>query len=264
VPAPAIVLVRPQLADNIGAAARAMKNCGLEELRLVAPRDGWPNPAASPAASGADDILERAVTYSTTAEAVADLHQVYATTARLRDMIKPVLTPRQLAPRLRDEEGRGDRVGLLFGPERTGLENDEVAAAAAVVHVPLDPHFSSLNLAQAVLLLGWEWRMAGDPQVPVLHEARFGERAATAAELDGLFGHLERELETGGFFLVQPKKPTMVRKLRNILVRAGLTEQEVRTLRGVVRALTRVRPVSAAERPEPSGDRRQGSERSTD
>lgn len=237
---PIVVLVRPQLADNIGAVARAMHNCGLSRLRLVAPREGWPNPAALPAASGADVVLEEAVAYATTAEAVADLTSIYATTARLRDMTKPVLTPRRLAEVLHEETDRGERVGLLFGPERAGLVNEDVVRAKAIVHVPLSPGFRSLNLAQAVLLLAWEWHMAGEPEVSQLHAPRAGERAASAAELAGLLAQLEAALDAGGFFEIPEKRPSIVRKIRNIFTRAELTEQEVRTLRGMVKALTRV------------------------
>ena len=157
---PAIVLVRPQLGENIGMAARAMLNCGLDELRLVAPRDGWPNPAARAAAAGADAVIDGARVFDTAAEAVADLQLVLAATARRRDVEKPVHRPREAARLLRDT---GARAGVLFGPERSGLDNDEVGLAAAIVEAPLNPDFPSLNLAQAVFLMAWEWRMAGPP-----------------------------------------------------------------------------------------------------
>ncbi len=235
---PAIVLVAPQLGENIGAAARAMLNCGLVDLRLVRPRDGWPNPAAEAAASGAGDVLARARLYEATAEAIADLEVVIAATARRRDMVKPVLTPRAAAARLRQEEAAGRRTGVLFGPERTGLTNDDVALADAVLQVPLNPAFASLNLAQAVLLIGYAWFEAADgttgESLPMAET-----RPATKAELMGLFRQLEAGLDAGGFLYPPEKRPSMVRNIRNMITRAGWTEQEVRTFRGIITALIR-------------------------
>ncbi len=233
---PIVILVRPQLGENIGMSARAMLNCGLTELRLVAPRDGWPNPTAVSAASGADVVLERAALYPTAAAAVADLQRVYATTARHREQVKPVVTARRAAAEARDHLARGERVGILFGPERTGLENDEVALADTLLQVPLNPAYSSLNLAQAVLLAGYEWYQAGQ-EGP---ERRLQTNASPPAERARLLGFLERleaTLDRMGFFHPPEKKAGMARNLRAIFLRNELTDQEVRTLQGVLSAL---------------------------
>lgn len=234
---PAVVLVEPQLGENVGAAARAMYNCGLTDLRLVNPRDGWPNPRAWASASGADVVLDGARLYSSTAEAVAGLGRVWATTARRRDMVKPVTTPRRAAPEMRRAMARGEGVGILFGPERTGLHNDDVVLAEEILQVPLNPAFSSLNLAQAVLLVAYEWYQAAeDLAPPELPQA--GSRPATTAELQNFYQRLEAELIEGGFLYPEAKRPVMVRNLRNVFQRARLTDQEVRTFHGVVRTLT--------------------------
>ena len=227
--APAIVLVRPQLGENIGMAARAMVNCGLDELRLVAPRDGWPNPAARAAAAGADAVIDGARVFGTAGEAVADLQLVLATTARRRDMEKPVRGPREAAGLLR---ASGARAGVLFGPERSGLDNDEVGLAAAIVEAPLNPDFPSLNLAQAVFLMAWEWRMAGPPTQPTLPSER-----ATAEAFEGFWRHLDGALDAAGYYREPALRPTVQRNLRAVFARAGLTDQEVRTLRGVIARL---------------------------
>ena len=235
--APAVILVDPQLGENIGTAARAMLNCGLTELRLVRPRDGWPSDKARSAASGADMVVDRATLYDSVGTAVADLQRVYATTARPRDLVKPVLTPRAAATRLRAEIAAGRRCGVLFGPERAGLITDDVALADAVVTVPLNPGFASLNLAQAVLLIGYEWLQAGDATPP--EQLDYGGAApATQDDLGRLFRHLDDELEAGGFYRVAEKKPSMLRNLRAILQRARLSDQEVSTLHGVITALS--------------------------
>ena len=233
---PVVILVEPQLGENIGGVARAMLNCGLEQLRLVRPRHGWPNPKAVPQAAGADVVLERAEVFETTADAIADLTRVYAATARLRDMIKPVFTPRAAAEEMRREAAKGERIGVLFGPERTGLDNEDVVLASRIVHAPLNPEFSSLNLAQAVLLVAYEWRMPGDASIP-RPRTRAWERGATQEELANLLSHLEEELEAGAFFEVPEKRPALMRNIRNIFTRIGLTDQEVQTLHGVVTAL---------------------------
>lgn len=234
---PAIVLVAPQLGENIGAVARAMLNCGLTDLRLVRPRDGWPNPKANAMAAGADTVLDAARLFDTTAEAVADLHRVYATTARARGMDKPVVTPRRAAEEMRAAWTGGERCGVLFGPERTGLDNDDVALAGTVLTVPLNPAFTSLNLAQAVLLLGYEWYQSGDATPP---RQRGDEQAAPAdaAAMLNFFDHLEGALEEAGFFHVAEKKPAMVRNLRALFHRTEPSMQEVRTLHGIVTTLT--------------------------
>lgn len=234
---PAVILVDPQLGENIGTAARAMLNCGLTDLRLVRPRDGWPNAHAQRAASGADIVLEGARLYDRTEDAIADLARVYATTARQRFMTKPVVTPRQAAAEMRGLVASGTgQCGVLFGRERTGLENDDIVLADAILSVPLNPSFTSLNLAQAVLLIGYEWFTAGDATPPRVMSAG-GQPPATKAELVNFFEHLERELDDADFFRVADKRPSMVRSIRNLLQRTEPTAQEVRTLHGIVTAL---------------------------
>jgi tRNA/rRNA methyltransferase len=234
------VLVRPQLAENIGAAARAMLNFGLTELRLVEPRQGWPQAAAIRASAGADAVLHRASVHGSTADAVSDLSLVYAATARLRDMVKPVSTPRAAAGELRRAPADGGRAGVLFGPERTGLDNDDVVLSTRILHVPANPGFSSLNLAQAVLVVAWEWWAAGgEAEVRPHRDPRPTERAASHRELADFLARLEAELERKGFFEVPEKRPSMERNIRNVFTRIDLTEQEVRTLHGVVTALLR-------------------------
>lgn len=237
---PAIILCEPQLGENIGAVARAMLNCGLTDLRLVAPRDGWPSDSARAAAAGADLVIDGARLFETAADAIADLHRVYATTARLRDMVKPVLVPGEAITRVVQEEKRGEKSGILFGRERSGLTNDQVALADAAVTFPLNPGFTSLNLAQAVLLIGWEWRkqVAEFPPAEILPSEW---PPANHGEMQAFFTRLEAELEEGGFFYPPEKKPTMVRNLRNLFTRTQLTEQDVRTLHGVVTSLIRRR-----------------------
>ncbi len=237
---PAVILIRPQLGENIGAAARAMLNFGLTELRLVAPRDGWPNDKAVAAASRADAVLDGARLYQTTGEAVADLAYLYAATTRRRDMVKAVLTPHAAAREMRGHAARGAGAGILFGPEQAGLSNDEVALADKLLTVPLNPAFASLNLAQAVLLVGYEWFRAGaETPAEVLEPG--ATRPATRAELEGFFQHLEGELAASGFLHPPEKAPKMVRNLRNLFLRAGLMEREVRILRGVVASFARKR-----------------------
>lgn len=234
--APVVVLVRPQLADNIGATARAMANGGLFELRLVAPRDGWPQERAWRTASGADRILDAAVVFDDVAAAVADLHHVYATCPRPRHIVKPVLTARGAAAEMRQVCARDLRVGLLFGPERAGLDNDDMASADALVRFPLNPAFMSLNLGQAVLVMAYEWWMAEDQTLPrrlMTNETR----VATKGELENFLGHLVRELDDCGFLHNLPKRPGMVRNLRHFFQRGEVTEQELRTLHGVVTEL---------------------------
>ncbi|MBG52640.1 MAG: RNA methyltransferase [Alphaproteobacteria bacterium] len=237
-PAPAVILVRPQLGANIGASARAMLNFGLTELRIVAPRDGWPNEHAVKAAAGADELIKKAQIFDTVADAVADLDYVLATTARPRDMVKTVFTPEEGAKRLSGEMRAGGRPGVLFGAERMGLHNDDVALADAVITAPLNPGFSSLNLGQAVLLVSYEWRRQAD-ETPVETVPMAGTRPARKDELLGFFEHLESVLDETGFLEPVEKRPAMVRNVRNMFQRSGLTEQEVRTLRGIVSALTK-------------------------
>ncbi len=227
------------MGENIGGAARAMLNCGLTELRLVAPRDGWPNERAQAMATGASrEIVDRAAVFGTTAEAVADLHRVYATTARRRDLLKPAIGPRRMARQIRSRSARGLRSGVLFGPERAGLDNDDVALASHIVHIPLNPAHSSLNLAQAVLLVAHAWFEAGTGCAAPAAGPRSTTPPATAAQLLNLFEHLEQELDDSGFLRVVEKRGIMVRNLRSILHRADLREHEVRALHGVVSSLS--------------------------
>ena len=233
---PVVVLVRPQLADNIGACARAMANGGLFHLRLVAPRDGWPQEKAWRNASGADRILDEAIVFGSVAEAVADLEHVFATCPRPRHIIKPVLTARGAAVELREICRRGLRTGLLFGPERAGLDNDDMAQADALVRYPLNPVFMSLNLAQAVMVMAYEWWTADDGTSP--RELMTNEtRVATKAELENFLTHLVDQLDACGFLRNLPKRPGMVRNIRHFFQRGEVTEQELRTLHGVVTEL---------------------------
>jgi tRNA/rRNA methyltransferase len=231
-PAPVIVLVRPQLGENIGKAARAMLNFGLTELRLVAPRDGWPNPAAGPAASGADVVLERAQVFATVAEAVHDVPHVYATTVRKRGLVMPVVTPEEAA---REMRALPERSAILFGAERSGLETDEVAIAGKIVTVPINPEFRSLNLAQAVILLAYEWSRHEALMVPTEGDPR--EPRATQAQLEGLIRQLEDELEKADYFHPPDRTPATKNTIRTILTKAGWSNREVQALRGIVRAL---------------------------
>ncbi|WP_417321698.1 RNA methyltransferase [Erythrobacter aureus] len=232
---PIIVLVRPQLGENIGKAARAMLNFGLGELRLVEPRDGWPNPSAGPAAAGADIVLEKAQVYATTAEAVADCAHVYATTVRKRGVTKPVLTPEESA---REMAGKSGRSAVLFGPERSGLETEDVALARAIVTVPINPEFGSLNLAQAVILCAYEWSKHESLVQPTQEDVL---PPAPQDELEGLIAHLDRMLEPKGYFLPESRADATRRTLRGVLTKPGWNHLEVRTLRGVLSSLERNR-----------------------
>jgi TrmH family RNA methyltransferase len=233
---PVVILVRPQLAENIGAVARAMGNGGLFHLRLVAPRDGWPQPKAWRTASGADAILEAASVHAALAEAVADLHHVYATCPRPRHIITPVLTARGAAAELREVCARGLRAGVLFGPERAGLDNDELAHADALIRYPLNPGFMSLNLAQAAMVFAYEWWTAAEtklPRVLMTNETR----VATKGQLENFLVQLVDQLDACGFLRNRPKRPGMVRNIRHFLQRGEVTEQELRTLHGIVTEL---------------------------
>ena len=238
-PPPVVVLVRPQLAENIGKAARAMLNFGLTDMRLVAPRDGWPNPAAGPAASGADLVLERATVHDTLADAIADCAHVYATTVRRRGLVKPVLAPEEAARDMRTVQGRA---AILFGPERSGLETDDVAVARAIVTAPINPEFGSLNLAQAVILMAYEWSKGESLAQPTLLEA---DPPAPQDALDGLIGQLDGMLEAAGYFFPPDRVPATRRTLRSVLTKPGWSAQEVRVLRGVLSAIDRPRPPRA-------------------
>ena len=242
-PTPAVILVEPQLGENIGAAARAMANFGLTDLRLVNPRDGWPSEKARAAASRADTIIDAVRVYGTLAEAIADLSFVFATTARARDLPKSVFGPREAVAALRARSGAGETTGLLFGRERWGLENEEIALADAIVTFPVNPKFASLNIAQAVLLMSYEWMAAGVVEggvIPTRGRVREVDLTpAPKAHLVGLMEHLEAALGAAGYFREPNKTPTMVQNLRAVLQRPGFTEGEIKVLRGVVAALER-------------------------
>ena len=230
---PVIVLVRPQLGENIGKAARAMLNFGLSEIRLVAPRDGWPNPSSGPSAAGANVVLEKAQVFDTLAEAVADCAHVYATTVRKRGVTKPVVTPAQAALAIHREPGRS---ALVFGPERSGLDSDDVALARAILTVPINPEFASLNLAQAVILCAYEWSKGVTLVQPTAEEIL---SPAPQAELEGMIGQLVEMLEPRDYFRPDSRSDTTLRTLRSILTKPGWNHLEVRTLRGVLSALKR-------------------------
>jgi TrmH family RNA methyltransferase len=233
---PVVILVRPQLADNIGACARAMANGGLFHLRLVVPRDGWPQEKAWRNASGADRILDAATVFASVPDAVADLHRVFATCPRPRHIIKPVLTARGAATELHEVGARGLRTGILFGPERAGLDNDDMAQADALVRYPLNPAFMSLNLAQAVMVLAYEWWTVAEATPP--RELMTNEtHVATKGELENFLTHLIDQLDACGFLRNPPKRPGMVRNIRHFFQRGEVTEQELRTLHGIVTEL---------------------------
>ena len=232
---PAIILVEPQLGENIGTAARAMMNCALDDLRLVRPRDGWPSAKAIAAASGADRVLDRARLYPSVAAAPADLVHVYATTARERGFVRRIVTPRHAAAEMRRHIAADEPCGVLFGPERTGLLNDDLTHADTVLTVPLNPGFASLNLAQAVLIVGYEWYLGGSQMPPETLSTGLS-RPASKAELMNFFEHFEEELVKNGFLRNRESRPSMVRNLRSLFQRARCTEQELRTLHGVVTA----------------------------
>ena len=246
---PAVILVEPQLADNIGMVARAMANFGLDELRLVAPRDGWPNEKARIAASGANYVIDDAASYPTLENALGDLTYVVATTARQRPLKKPVLTPEEAIAALRERIQRGERCGILFGRERNGLETSELANADALIMIPVNSRFASLNLAQAVLLLGYAWmRESGQATLgrvttyekPLSGGLNLGDDIfATKEDMYGFFDHIESELDRLGFFNPIEKRPSVVQNLRTMFTRMAMTQQEVRTLRGIVATLSK-------------------------
>jgi len=245
--APAIILSHTQMGENVGAAARAMKNFGLSELRLIAPKMEWPNDRAQILASGAGDILDQTRIYTDAKAALADCQLVLATTARGRDVTREVLTPQEAAARLRKASDAGMKTAILFGGERAGLDNDEISLCDALITIPTAPlpqikdseiKAGSLNLGQAVLLLGYEWLKSAD----ATPASRIREGLAVPAsrqELVDLFEHLERELDAGGFFFPATKKGAMVRNIRAMILRSGLTDQQARTIRGMIVALVR-------------------------
>lgn len=234
---PIVVLVETQMGENIGAAARAMANFGLSKLRLVKPRDGWPSDVARANASRADHVIDGAELFETFDDAIADLTYILATTARPRDMFKPVLGPEAAISEARTEIGKEGKVGLLFGRERWGLLNDEIARAHAIVTLPVDPTFASLNVAQAVLILAYEWRRAEtDGALPFEGQ---DNPPAPAKDMEYLFAHLEMALDDASYYRPAEKRDHMIRNIRTMLTRGRWSEQEVRTFRGVIAALER-------------------------
>ncbi len=236
--APSFVLVRPQMGENIGAAARAMLNFGLENMRIVAPRDGWPNPAAVAMASGAGRVLDGAVVSPDLPDALGDCSFVFATTARDRDLTKPVYTPEAAMQLAAEKIANGERVAVLFGPERAGLENDDISRANAIVSVPTNPDFASLNLAQCVLLMGYEWMRLQSDQAPV-DAALAGTQWAEHAEIEHLAKHYEDRMEEAGFFYPEHKAASMKTNLRNMWSRLPLTRADVQILHGTLRQMVR-------------------------
>ncbi len=236
---PVVILDKTQMAENIGAVARVMANFGLSELRLVSPRDGWPQERAWAMASGADWVLDGIKVFDSVADAVADLNTVFATTARPRETRQPVRTPREAVRLLYDDRASGLGVGLVFGGERAGLETSDIALCQGIVTIPIDPRHQSLNLAQAVAVTAYEWRiLVLDAPPPNFRE---GDPPASGALTLGMYEHLERELGAGGFFHPPEKRPSMVQNLRVMLGRAAFTEQEVATFRGVITTLSKGR-----------------------
>lgn len=239
---PVVILIDPQLGENIGMCARAMLNCAVTEMRIVRPRDGWPSQKAREASSGALEVIDGAVLYNSTAQAIADLTKVYATTARKREMVETVFTPRAMADDMRawTRAGKG-KTGILFGGERSGLTTEDVALADAIMRVPLNPGFTSLNLAQAVLLCCYEWFTAGDGTQPLAVD--IGEaQPATKKEVDVFMERLEAGITSGGFFRSPDMRPVVMRNIRTLFQRAGLTDQDIRTLHGITESLRRAGP----------------------
>ena len=236
-PQPAFVLIRPQMGENIGAAARGMWNFGLDRMRITAPRDGWPNQKAVAMASGAGRLLDEALIYPTTAEALADCTYVYATTARPRELTKPVLSPEAAMADAAQRIAAGEKVAVMFGPERAGLENDDIIRANAIINVPVNPEFSSLNLAQCVLLTAYEWRRQ---VTEVVHErVQNPVDLANNAEIEALTAHYEERLDEAGFFFPETKAASMKVNLRNLWSRMPLTRADVMILHGVMRQMVR-------------------------
>lgn len=233
--APIFVLVEPQMGENIGAAARAMLNFGLSGLRLVNPRDGWPNEKAGAMAAGASIVIDRAEVFGTTREALADCNYVLATTARPREVILPVVDPAEAAQELRRRIDHGERCAVIFGGERSGLANDDIMRADAIVSIPVNPSFASLNLGQAAMIVAYEWSRAEG--MTALASELYEHEPALRENFERLFDHLITELDDAGYFLVPEKRVAFTRNIKAALLRAGLTEAEVRTLRGVIKAL---------------------------
>ena len=230
---PIIILVRPQLGQNIGKAARAMLNFGLTELRLVAPRDGWPNPEAGPAASGADAVLADAKVFASVADAIADCTAVFASTVRRRELVLPVVGPTEMAAQIHAQAGR---TAILFGPERSGLETEDVALAGTIVTVPINPQFGSLNLAQAVILLAYEWSRGQPLAQPTFREA---EPPAPQFEVEGLVGQVDTALEAAGYYFPADRTEVTKLNLRTMLTKPAWSSREIRALRGMLRSIAK-------------------------
>ena len=235
---PAFVLIRPQMGENIGAAARAMLNFGLDRMRITAPRDGWPNPRAVAMASGAGRLLDEAQIFDTTADALADRTFTYATTARPRDITKPVMTPEAAMADAARRAAAGERVAVMFGPERAGLENDDIVQANVIVTVPVNPDFPSLNLAQCVLLTGYEWQRA-TASVEQSRMELAGTDWAESHEIDALARHYDERLTEAGFYYPDHKVAHMKRNMRNLWSRMPLTRADVQILHGIMRQMVR-------------------------
>ncbi len=235
-PVPTFILVRPQMGENIGAAARAMWNFGLDRMRIVAPRDGWPNPKAVAMASGAGRVLDHVQVSDTTAGALEDLNFVFATTARNRDLTKTVMTPERAMEHARAMISKGQKVGVMFGAERAGLENEDIVQANVLISVPVNPAFASLNLAQCVLLTAYEWRRQVGDVVPEIID-RGLTRYAEKIEVTKLTERLEERLDQIGFFWPEQKRGSMVENIRNMMSRLPLSDSDIRTLHGIFKAL---------------------------
>ncbi len=235
--APAIILVEPQMGENIGAAARAMLNFGLTDMRLVRPRDGWPNENATAMAAGASQVLENRRVFNSVQDAIADLHHVFATTARPRDMMKHVATPKGAAEQIREFEAERNSVGILFGKESSGLSSDDITYADTIITVPLNPDFTSINLAQAVLLVGYEWYQSADNTPEIV--LKFEERSATKEEINHLFARIERELDARGYFDRRMNRRSVILKnMRNMFQRFGMLETDIKAMQGIIKGLS--------------------------
>lgn len=237
-PQPSFILVRPQMGENIGGAARAMWNFGLDRMRIIEPRDGWPNQRAVAMASGAGRLLDEALIYENTPDALADCNFIFATTARHRDLTKPIMTPERAMEHTRALIAQGQKVGIMFGPERAGLENEDIARANAIISVPVNPDFPSLNLAQCALLISYEWRRQNQdvpPEVVALAKTEFAEDI----EIQKLGDHYEQRLDEAGFFYPEPKAISMKLNLRNMWARMPMTRADVQMMHGMLRQLLR-------------------------
>ena len=253
---PAVVLVEPQLGENIGMVARAMANFGLAELRLVSPRDGWPNEKARAAASGAAHVIEGVQVFESVADAVQDVRYVIATTAREREGFKTVLGPVQAAAKLREHHGAALSTAMLFGRERFGLYNEEIGLADDIVTFPVNPAFASLNLAQAVLLMSYEWMKTGLEEVNQTPFSGPEFHPAPKQELYGMFDQLEQALDARGYFRPPERKPVQLENIRALFTRAGLSAEEIRVLRGIISSLDRFSPAHPRGAGSPGDDPR--------